>query len=139
MTPAPRATGLLGTGRAVAKIPVQDLERARAFYRDRLGLEALEERDGGLRYCCAAGEFHLFVSSGRPSGTSTQLGFEVDDIEATVAQLRDRGVDFSEFGAPGDSPIVEVRDNYPSKGTGERGAWFRDSEGNILGIGQAIG
>ncbi len=138
MTTAPRATGQLSTARAVAKIPVQDLERARAFYRDKLGLEALEERDGGLRYCCAAGEFHLFVSSGRSSGTSTQLGFEVEDIEAAVAQLRSRGVDFGEFGAPGDSPIVEVGDNYPSKGTGERGTWFRDSEGNILSIGQAI-
>lgn len=138
MTTAPRATGLLGTGHAVAKIPVQDLERARAFYRDKLGLEALEARDGGLRYCCAAGEFHLFVSSGRPSGTSTQLGFEVEDIEAAVAQLRSRGVDFGEFGGRGETPIVEVGDNYPSKGTGERGTWFRDSEGNILGIGQAI-
>jgi catechol 2,3-dioxygenase-like lactoylglutathione lyase family enzyme len=138
MTTAPSATGLLGTGRAVAKIPVQDLERARAFYRDKLALEPLEAREGGLRYCCSAGEFHLFVSSGRPSGTSTQLGFEVDDIEAAVAQLRSRGVDFGEFGGPGDNPIVEVGGNYPSKGTGERGTWFRDSEGNILGIGQAI-
>lgn len=103
-----------------------------------VGLEALEARDGGLRYCCAAGGFHLFVSSGTPSGTSTQLGFEVEDIEAAVAQLRSRGLDFSEFGGARDSPIVEVAGNYPSKGTAERGTWFRDSEGNILAIGQAI-
>ena len=45
----------------------QDLERARAFYRDQLGLEPVEEREGGLRYCCAAGEFHVFLSSGRAS------------------------------------------------------------------------
>jgi catechol 2,3-dioxygenase-like lactoylglutathione lyase family enzyme len=62
---------------------------ARAFYRDQLGLEPIEEREGGLRYCCAAGEFHVFLPSGRASGASTQLGFEVEDIDATVAELRD--------------------------------------------------
>lgn len=72
--------------------PAQDLDRARDFYRDQLGLEPAEEREGGLRYCCAAGEFHVFASSGAASGTSTQLGFEVEDIDATVAELRERGV-----------------------------------------------
>src|SRR5215218_8073136 len=88
------STGSLAAGRAVTKLPAQDLDRARAFYRDKLGLEAIEERDGGLRYCCAAGEFHLFLSSGAPSGTATQMGFEVDDIEATMAELRARGIVF---------------------------------------------
>ena len=129
----------LAQGHAIAKLPAQDLDRARAFYRDQLGLEPVEERDGGLRYCCAAGEFHLFLSSGAASGTATQLGFEVQDIQATVAELRARGVTFEEFDAPGFEMvdgIVDVGNNYPSKGNGERGAWFRDSEGNLLGLGQ---
>ena len=129
----------LAQGHAIAKLPAQDLDRARAFYRDQLGLEPVEERDGGLRYCCAAGEFHLFLSSGAASGTATQLGFEVQDIQATVAELRARGVTFEEFDAPGFEMvdgIVDVGNNYPSKGSGERGAWFRDSEGNLLGLGQ---
>jgi catechol 2,3-dioxygenase-like lactoylglutathione lyase family enzyme len=132
---SPRMTdhGPLTGARAVAKIPAKDLERARAFYRDRLGLEPVEEREGGLRYVCAEGEFHVFLSAGAASGTATQLGFDVDDIDAAVAGLAARGVVFE----PGH--VVDVDGNYPSKGSGERGAWFRDSEGNVLALGQSTG
>jgi catechol 2,3-dioxygenase-like lactoylglutathione lyase family enzyme len=132
---------LLSNSSVVTKLPAQDLERARSFYRDALGLEPVEERDGGLRYVCASGEFHVFASSGAPSGTATQMGFDVADLDATVAELRARGVSFESV--PGSSHlaqpdgIVEVDGNYPSKGTGERGAFFRDSEGNVIGLGQA--
>ena len=132
--------GPLDSAHAVTKLPAQDLDRARRFYRDRLGLEAVEEREGGLRYLCAGTEFHLFLSSRRASGESTQIGFEVADIEGVVAALRARGLTFESFDIPGfdvEDGIVAVRGNYPSKGTGERGAFFRDSEGNLLAIGQA--
>jgi hypothetical protein len=56
--------------------------------------------------------------------------------------LRARGVVFEEFDLPGLTSVdgvVEVQGNYPSKGgVGERAVWFRDSEGNLLGIGQPI-
>jgi catechol 2,3-dioxygenase-like lactoylglutathione lyase family enzyme len=123
------------------RLPAQDLERARAFYAEKLGLEPTEERPGGLRYQCGAGRFTLFASTGAPSGDHTQMAWEVDDIEAVVRQLRDRGVVFEEIDVPGlraVDGIAEVEGNYPSAGTGERAAWFRDSEGNLLGIGQAI-
>jgi len=132
--------GPLDSAHAVTKLPVQDLDRARRFYRDRLGLEAVEEREGGLRYVCGSTEFHLFRSSGAASGASTQIGFEVDDIDKVVAELRARGVRFEPFDIAGfdvEDDIVTVPDNYPSKGSGERGAFFRDSEGNLLGLGQA--
>jgi catechol 2,3-dioxygenase-like lactoylglutathione lyase family enzyme len=67
--------GPLSNAHAVTKLPAQDLERARAFYRDKLGLEPVEEREGGLRYVCGPTEFHLFSSAGRPSGDSTQMAF----------------------------------------------------------------
>ena len=124
--------GPLASGRAITKLPAQDLDRARAFYRDKLGLSPVEEREGGLRYLCAAGEFHVFLSTGAASGESTQLGFEVEDIDAVVADLRARGVVFEEIDVPGFEVvdgITKVEDNYPSKGTGERGIFFRDSEG----------
>jgi catechol 2,3-dioxygenase-like lactoylglutathione lyase family enzyme len=133
--------GPLASGRAITKLPAQDLDRARAFYRDKLGLSPVEEREGGLRYLCAAGEFHVFLSTGVASGESTQLGFEVDDIDAVVADLRARGVVFEEIDVPGFEVvdgIMKVEDNYPSKGKGERGIFFRDSEGNLLAIGQPI-
>ena len=121
----------LSDARVETRLPAQDLERARQWYADKLGLEPAEERDGGLRYECAAGVFCLFASTGASDGTFTQMAFGVDDIEAVVAELRSRGVDFEEYG------IVDIPGNYPSKGHGERGTWFRDSEGNLLGLGQA--
>jgi catechol 2,3-dioxygenase-like lactoylglutathione lyase family enzyme len=134
--------GPLQVGHVVTKLPVQDLDRARRFYAERLGLEPVEERDGGLRYVCGTTEFHLFLSSGTASGASTQMGFEIDDIEQAVADLRSRGVQFERFDIAGfdvHDDIVTVPDNYPSKGRGERGAFFRDSEGNLLALGQATG
>jgi catechol 2,3-dioxygenase-like lactoylglutathione lyase family enzyme len=134
-------TSPLQGARGVAKLPAQDLERARRFYRDRLGLEPVEERDGGLRYLCGTTEFHLFASSGSASGQSTQMGFEVEDLDQAVADLRARGLAFETFDM-GDLEVIDqvvvVPDNYPSKGTGERGAFFFDSEGNLLSLGQAI-
>jgi catechol 2,3-dioxygenase-like lactoylglutathione lyase family enzyme len=133
---------MLRNGRVATRIPVQDLARARRFYADQLGLEPSEERPGGLLYRCASGEFALFESGGASSGTFTQMGWEVDDIEAVVAELKQRGVVFEEVDLPGLKTvdgIADIAGNYPSKsGKGERGAWFRDSEGNMLGIGQPV-
>jgi catechol 2,3-dioxygenase-like lactoylglutathione lyase family enzyme len=123
------------------RLPAQDLARARAFYADKLGLEPVEERPGGLRYQCGSGRFALFESTGAASGTHTQMAWEVDDIETVVAELRRRGVVFEQVDVPGlrtVDGIAEVEGNYPSAGVGERAAWFRDSEGNLLGIGQPI-
>jgi catechol 2,3-dioxygenase-like lactoylglutathione lyase family enzyme len=133
---------VLKHGRVATRIPAQDLDRARRFYADKLGLEPSEERPGGLLYRCASGEFALFGSAGSSPGTFTQMAWEVDDIEATVAEMKARGVVFEEVDVPGlrtVDGIADVSGNYPSKGgKGERGAWFRDSEGNMLGIGQPV-
>jgi catechol 2,3-dioxygenase-like lactoylglutathione lyase family enzyme len=133
--------GPLSHAHTVTKLPAQDLERARAFYRDKLGLEPVDERQGGLRYMCGSTEFHLFSSAGRPSGDSTQMGFEVEDLEATLAGLRARGVSFERFDMPGfevRGDAIVAPDNYPSKGTGELGTFFYDSEGNLIGIAQPV-
>lgn len=133
--------GPLSNAHTVTKLPAQDLERARAFYRDKLGLEPVEERAGGLRFVCGPTEFHLFSSTGAPSGASTQMAFEVENLEVTLADLRARGVTFERFEMSGfdarDDTIV-APDNYPSKGTGELGTFFYDSEGNLIGIAQPV-
>ena len=133
---------MLNSAKVATRIPAQDLERARAFYSEKLGLEPVEERDGGLLYRpSGAGEFGVFASAGAPTGEHTQMAFEVEDIEATVMELRGRGVVFEEYALPGlrtKNGIAEIDGNYPSKGTGERAAWFRDSEGNVLGIAQPV-
>jgi catechol 2,3-dioxygenase-like lactoylglutathione lyase family enzyme len=125
-----------------ARLPCQDLERARRWYAEKLGLEPSEERPGGLAYDFGPTRFALFASSGAPSGAHTQMGWEVDDLDAVVTALRARGVEFEEYDVPGlrtEGGIARVEGNYPSRGgRGERAAWFRDSEGNLVGIGQPL-
>lgn len=131
---------LLAEGRVATRLPAQDLERARRFYREKLGLEAVDERPGGLLYRCGGSEFALFESSGSSPGTFTQMGWQVADLDAVVGELRGRGVVFEDVEVPGlrtRDGIAEIEGNYPSKGArGERAAWFRDSEGNLIGIGE---
>jgi uncharacterized protein (TIGR02246 family) len=132
---------MLQSAGIATRLPARDLNRARRFYSEKLGLEPSEERRGGLLYRGRTGEFGIFESAGESAGTFTQMGWEVEDIDATVAELRARGVVFEEYDLPGLTTvdgIAEIDGNYPSKGVAERAAWFRDSEGNMLGIGQPV-
>jgi catechol 2,3-dioxygenase-like lactoylglutathione lyase family enzyme len=132
---------MLDQSNVSTRLPAQDLNRARRFYSEKLGLEPVEERPGGLLYRCGTGSFSLFDSTGEAAGTHTQMAWEVADIETTVATLRSRGVVFEEYDLPGLKTIdgiATISGNYPSKGRGEKGAWFKDSEGNLLAIGQPL-
>ncbi|SOD87054.1 VOC family protein [Streptomyces sp. Ag109_G2-15] len=133
---------LLARGHVATRLPAQDLDRARRFYSEVLGLEPVDERPGGLLYRCGGTDFVVFRSTGASPGTFTQMAWEVADIEAVASELRRHGVVFEEVDLPGlqtRDGIAEIDGNYPSKGArGERGAWFRDSEGNLLGIGEPV-
>jgi catechol 2,3-dioxygenase-like lactoylglutathione lyase family enzyme len=112
-----------------AKLPIQDVGRARAFYAERLGFVPYQEIRDHLYYQVAGMRFLLFPSSGTPSGTHDQIGFIVDDVEREVARLRARGVVF---------------ENYPMTREGimdagyMKAAWFKDSEGNLLAIAERV-
>jgi catechol 2,3-dioxygenase-like lactoylglutathione lyase family enzyme/quercetin dioxygenase-like cupin family protein len=106
---------------AYAKLPVQDVERARAFYRDVLDLEPYHEVHGHLYYDVAGVPLLLFPSSGSPSGDHDQFGLVVDDLDAALARLRERAVELE-----GD---VMTREHM-------RAAWFKDSEGNLVSVAQ---
>jgi catechol 2,3-dioxygenase-like lactoylglutathione lyase family enzyme len=137
-----RVRSMLRNSNVSTRLPARDLQRARAFYAEKLGLEPIEQRPGGLRYQCGNGHFSLFQSAGVPSGEHTQMAWEVNDLNAVVEELRRRGVVFEDVDLPGlrtVNGIAEVVGNYPSAGgVGERAAWFHDSEGNLLGIGQPV-
>ncbi|HEV3471698.1 MAG TPA: VOC family protein [Actinomycetota bacterium] len=124
---------MLDRSDVLATIPAQDLARARSYYSEKLRLDPVEESPEGLRYRCGNGVFLLFESSGAASGNHTQLGWDVEDVEAAVEELRSRGVVFEEY----DFPDLKTVNGIAEIG-GEKGAWFKDTEGNLLSIGQRI-
>ena len=122
--------------RAAAMLPAQDLERAKAFYRDKVGLTPTQERDpaGGLFYEVSDGTgFAVFLSSGKPSGTHTQMALEVPDLDAAVKDLRARGLKFEEYDSPGLKTV-----NGIAEIAGTKVAFFKDSEGNLIAIGLPV-
>lgn len=125
---------MLDMATVYAMIPAKDLARARAFYEEKLGLKPAEERPEGMRYECGGSRFLVFESSGEPSGTHTQLGWDVEDLKSVVEQLRNNGVVFEEYDMPGFKTV-----NGIAEIEGQRGAWFKDSEGNLLAIGEQVG
>jgi len=129
---ARRAVGILERALVESTIPAQDLERARSFYAEKLGLTPISVERIGLRYRLADGtQFRLFRSGGKASGAHTQMALMVEDLVAAVEELRARGVQFEEY----DSPGLKTRDGIADVGYA-RAAWFKDSEGNLIGISQ---
>jgi Glyoxalase/Bleomycin resistance protein/Dioxygenase superfamily. len=112
-----------------ATLPVKDINRAKKFYADKLGLTPKEETPAGLVYQCKDSWFLLFPSSGESNGTFTQLGWETDNIEAEVAELKSRGLQFIDYNLPNFKTVNSIATTGPN-----RAAWFKDSEGNLLGI-----
>lgn len=115
-------------------LPVTDMERARRFYVEHLGLlpeaELPDERDD-LFYRCGGSRFLLFPSQTPSSGYHSQMTWLASDIEADVAALKARGVVFEEYDLPGLKTINSVAVIGESKGD-----WLKDSEGNLLALGQ---
>ena len=115
-------------------LPAVDLERARRFYAEKLELTPESEMLGGLFYRCGENSrFLLFPSQGKALGSHTQASWIVDDIEAEVAALKARGVIFEEYDTPSLSTVQGIAITRPAKG-----AWFKDSEGNLLGLVQFV-
>jgi catechol 2,3-dioxygenase-like lactoylglutathione lyase family enzyme len=111
-------------------IPTSDLERARAWYADKLGLTPDQELPGGLLYRSRGDAwFLLFPSSGAGTAQHTVAGWVVDDLEAEAAELRNRGVAFEDYDLPGLRTVDGVATTPAGKA-----AWFKDSEGNLLGM-----
>jgi catechol 2,3-dioxygenase-like lactoylglutathione lyase family enzyme len=116
-------------------LPATDLERARRFYAEKLGLtpevELPDIRDGLFYRCSGGSRFLIFPSPNASSGAHTQMTWRTTDIEAEVTALKARGVIFEEY----DTPEVKTINSVATIGQ-SKGAWFRDSEGNLLALGQ---
>ncbi len=124
---------LLGDATVMAILPVVDMARAQEFYEKKLGLSAPEDQgDGHVIYSCGNGT-KLLVYARREvtKAEHTQVAFTVDNLEATVEELKKNGVTFEEYDFPGLKTVNSI-----ATMAGEKSAWLKDPEGNIIGIGQ---
>jgi catechol 2,3-dioxygenase-like lactoylglutathione lyase family enzyme len=113
-------------------IPARDLVRARTWYAEKLGLSADAEEAEALLYRSGEDRLFLLFSSDEAGTARHQLAaWEVDDLEAEVAELKSRGVRFEEYDQPGLRTVNGIAATPVGKA-----AWFKDSEGNILTLTQ---
>jgi catechol 2,3-dioxygenase-like lactoylglutathione lyase family enzyme len=120
---------MLSDAMVVATIPVTDLDRSLQFYRDVLGLDVLEENPFAIRLGAGNGsQLSIFKRPPVERG-HTMAHFEVRDIGAAVADLRARGAVFEEYGGGPLTTTNGIAQTGPS-----RSAWFKDPDGNVLGL-----
>jgi predicted enzyme related to lactoylglutathione lyase len=115
-------------------LPVKDVNRARGFYENALGLKALGfAADGNFVFACAGGATIALIP--KPQGTKaehTAVSFEVEDVETEVKELAKRGVVFEDYDLPG----LKTVEHVCVLGS-DKAAWFKDTEGNILCVHQS--
>lgn len=114
-------------------LPAGDMDRAKRFYENTLGFKISDEDEGGVTFASADTEF-LVYPAGPTAGTAqnTAACWVVTDLDGTMADLRNRGVTFEEYDFPG----LKTVNGVAEPGGGVRAAWFKDPEGNTLGIAQ---
>lgn len=125
---------MIGTFDLTPTLPAHDLDRARRWYEEKLGLTPESEGPDGLTYRSGSTTFLVYPSQFAGTAQHTQAGWDVDDIATTMDDLRSRGVTFEEYDLPG----LKTENGVATFGESgeERAAWFKDSEGNILALTQ---
>ncbi len=123
---------MVDLGTAHATIAVTDMDRAKKFYGETLGLSTKEERSDGVIYESGGTWMLVYPSQFAGTNQATCMTFEVSDVEKAIDELSGRGITFEQYDFPGMKTdargIAEIQ--------GERGAWFKDPDGNILAVGQ---
>lgn len=118
-----------------ATLPAHDIERAKSWYQEKLGLTpAMDLGVAGQLYTTGSTSWMIYQTPSAGTGKHTLAGFVVDNIDETMSELRAKGVKFEDYALGDQGPTTEngvARD--PSGGAS---AWFTDSEGNVLAITQ---
>jgi catechol 2,3-dioxygenase-like lactoylglutathione lyase family enzyme len=127
----------LSDSRVEAAMAVSDLDRARRFYEDQLGLVPAEAEEQGVRYACAPGSGIFVYLSPENAGTSsaTLAGWSVDDLDQTMDELASRGVAFEHYDQPG----IKTDERGVFDAGRFRAAWVKDPDGNTMAITEASG
>jgi catechol 2,3-dioxygenase-like lactoylglutathione lyase family enzyme len=121
---------MLGKADATPMIAVKDLDRARRFYEDKLGLETKDEWGGeGLTMKSGDTLINVYKSDFAGTNKATALTFEVDDAETEVRDLKEKGIFFEHYDMPG---LTQQGDLHVAEGF--KTAWFKDPDGNILSL-----
>ena len=123
---------MLKTAPIRAYIPASDVSRARKFYEQSVGLTPKEHYAGGVIYECGGTEVFLYPTPNAGTSKASQAFWQVDDVEAEVAELKRRGVVFEEYNIP------IITKNSIATGGGAKTAWFKDTEGNIFAVSQRL-
>jgi catechol 2,3-dioxygenase-like lactoylglutathione lyase family enzyme len=117
---------VLSDAMLLTTVAVTDLDRAKRFFTEQLGLSPLEETPFAIRFAAGKGT-QVTVRRGQPNAGQTVGHFEVDDLESVVRDLTARGVTFEEYESP--KTINFIAQIGPA-----RGAWFKDPDGNVFGV-----
>jgi predicted enzyme related to lactoylglutathione lyase len=127
----------MNTSGITATLPAQDLGRAKAFYIEKVGLQVVESHflkasDGRVGFTAGDGvnQLVLYPARVRSSGEFTQAVLQVTDVRAVVEEMRRRGVEFQEY----DNQETRTDNGIAHTPDGGEGAWFKDSEGNLIGV-----
>jgi len=119
-------------GSMVATLPAADIDRAKAWYADKLDLKPVEVTENGESWYEIGGtRFLLYPSQFAGTNQATAAGLVVEDFDASVDELKGRGVTFEDYDFGEDFRTVDGVFTAPD---GFKGAWFKDSEGNILSV-----
>ena len=121
---------MLGKADATPMIAVKDIDRAKQFYGDKLGLKPVQEM-GDQFFMLKSGDTTLNVYKSEFAGTNkaTLLTFDVDDIAREVSELKGKGVTFEHYDVEGLTPEGDIY-----RGEKIKTAWFKDPDGNILSL-----
>lgn len=128
---------MIAKATVVPMLPVVDMQRAKKFYHDVLGLGVGTENEMGILFEAGNGSALYAYRTGPTKGDHTAAAFEVDNIEAEVSDLRKKGIQFEEYDIP-DLGLKTVNGIASSRSEGheDKTAWFKDTEGNILALHQ---
>ena len=122
---------MLEDRQCAAMLPAADMERAKSWYADKLDLKPSYEDEGGVEYKTAEGtSFWVYPSEFAGSNKATAMGFMTKSLEKDMEGMRSRGITFEEYDIPG----IKTENGIAEFAPGERGAWFKDSEGNIIAL-----
>ena len=121
---------MLGKADATPMIAVKDLDRAKKFYEDTLGLKAKDEWGEGVTLKSGDTKIELYRSEFAGTNKATSLTFDVDDIEKETRELKEKGIFFEQYDLPG---LQRQGDLYLGEG-GFKTTWFKDPDGNILSL-----